>query len=73
MVFGVQTAQPPEIQPGEGLRIPVVFDLRGVGFKDQGAIDAQLLIDNQIDKDLTFWVSSVPPAAPGNPSPPVDE
>ena len=49
-----------EALPGEGLHVPIALNLSAVVFTDYGQVDVQLLIDNQVGADLSFWIVEPP-------------
>ena len=52
-----------DMHPGEGLHVPIVLPLSRVPFPSYGQVDVQLLVNNQVGADLTFWITPRPPDA----------
>lgn len=52
-----------DMNPGEGLHVPVVLPLSNVPFPSYGQVDVQLLVNNQVGADLSFWLAPMPSTA----------
>lgn len=49
-----------DVMPGEGLHAPIAVNLSPVVFPAFGQVDVQVLIDNQVGADLSFWIVQQP-------------
>jgi hypothetical protein len=46
-----------QLNPGEGLNVPIVLPLRGIGFEHPGQVDLSVNLNNQPAGLLNFWLS----------------
>lgn len=59
---GIGVTAGADIEPGESLQVPVVFDLRGMPVHQYGSHSARLTVDGSITDTLEFWVVNTLPA-----------
>lgn len=51
------------VNPGEGLNVPIVLPLRGIGFEHPGQVDLSVNLNDQPAGLLSFWLTDGSSAA----------